>query len=70
MRSKIVKSTKDFPKLMINEYVVALFSDEENAVVVKELTDTSVAVGRRLSKGSFSVDNFKDFDGVIELSNS
>jgi hypothetical protein len=71
MRGKMKgKSSKiEFPKLMINENVVALFSDAENAIVVLEISDDAIEVGASLGKGTFEIERFDDYHGCIELSN-
>jgi hypothetical protein len=60
---------KDFPKLMINENVIALFSSETNAVCVHRISDDAIDVGVRLSSGSFRAEKFSDYHGYVELSN-
>lgn len=54
---------------MINGNVVALFSNPINAVVVCEISEDAVSVGKDLGKGTFDIKRFSDFNGIIELSN-
>lgn len=59
----------EFPKLMINENVIAIFSDATNALCVSRISDGAIPIGQRLSPGSFKASQFKDFHGSVEMSN-
>jgi len=59
-----------FPKLMINENVVALFTNEKEGVVVCEISEDAVSVGESLGRGTFDVNRFSDYHGTISLSNT
>jgi hypothetical protein len=63
-----IKKEVQFPKLMINQNVVAMFYNEEKAMVVHRLHDGAVVVGEILYE-NFEIDGFRNFSGSITLSN-
>jgi hypothetical protein len=54
---------------MVNENIIAIFSDAENAVCVSRLCETAVDVGQKLARGSFGPHDFEDYHGVVRISN-
>jgi hypothetical protein len=60
---------KDFPKLMANMNVVALFTNEHNAVVVFQFTNGCIDVGDSLDPDTCDLDRFRDYTGIIQLQN-
>ena len=59
-----------FPKLMINENVVALFTNPKDAVIVCEISEDAIAVGESIGRGTFDIADFSDYYGIITLSNT
>lgn len=62
------ESFYDFPKLMVNENVIAIMNNTEKGMVVARLKPTSVQVGDILYK-NFDIGLFSDFHGSVELKN-
>lgn len=58
-----------FPKLMINENVVVLFTTPKEGVVVCEISEDAVSVGKSLGRGTFDANRFADYHGTVSLSN-
>lgn len=58
---------KKYPKLMISSNAVVLFESHGKGVAVHQITDGSHFVGHITN--SWVMENFKDFNGTIELSN-
>lgn len=57
-----------FPKLMINENVIAMFYNEEKGMVVHRIHQDACVIGEILYR-DFDIETFKDYDGTVTLSN-
>jgi hypothetical protein len=71
MKSRISDKSRQlpYPKLMINENVIVLFGNREDGIVVHRISKKAILVGDNLSRGSFEIEKFSDYHGVVELSN-
>lgn len=58
-----------FPKLMINDNVIAMMYNEKKGMVVARLVPTAVQVGDVLYE-NFDIELFTDYHGTVELENT
>lgn len=61
-------SNLPFPKLMENNYVVAILNDKDSGIVVHRLSDAAVSVGTKIE--CLGQSEWKDYNGYIQISNS